>query len=263
MAKRTPSSAARPRRRRAFSLVEVLVTIGIIGILLAIVATSMRGVRGTALSTVSLNNLRGIGHTFAHYASAHRDEYPFPPRSGDDPNIFGPLHFDPPGPPNRPSYYYRDLWTFMEVIWPTLMHDVAPWPEHYESWLSPGKHLPDPDIPAWDQAQTRYTSYRYSNSFIARPRVWSGDTSVTNDDIGPTRTSMVRHPSLKVLVFDAERAYLLPENAENHPRPILFVDGSAALRHDNDARSPAPNPLNNNSRRRYHDTPNGVHGQDF
>lgn len=261
MTKRTTRSIARTRRRRAFTLTELLVSIGVIGALLAIVVTSLRSARGTALSTVSLNNLRDIGHTFRRYASAHRDEYPFPPRSAEQPGTYGPIYFDPPGSPNPSNYYYHTLWPYMEYIWPALMHDVAPWPERFASWLSPGKRLPDPDKPAWEQGV--YTSYFYSNSFIAKPRVWSGDTSVTDADIGPVRTSMVTHPANKVLAYDAERAYLLPDVVAKHPRPILFADGSASLRHDKEAHPPASNPLNNNSRRLYHDTANGVHGQDF
>ncbi|TVQ63320.1 MAG: type II secretion system protein [Phycisphaerales bacterium] len=247
--------------RRAFTLTELLVSIGVISVLLAISVGALRGVRGTSMSTVSLNNLRGIGHVFGWYTQANRDQYPFPPTSADEPGTYGPLYFDPPGSTPTANHYYSVLWPYMAYIWPALMHDVAPWTEHYASWLSPGKRLPDPDRPAWVQGV--HTSYHYSNSFIASPRVWSGDTTVTNADVGPVRTPMVSHPSSKVLVFDAERSYLLPDDAPKHPRPVLFADGSASLRHDEAARPPAPNPLNNNSRRRYHDTPNGVQGQDF
>jgi len=253
---------------RAVTLVEVLLVIGIIGILIGLLAPALRGARASAGATGSLANLSGIGKSLEIYAQANRMRYPYPPRDGSRQSstgsgpMFGPVHMKPRTDPKDDSVLFFAPIFSMDRNWPALMHDVAPWEEHYASWLSPGREIPPGDGPLWRRISATSLSYRYSNSFVAKPRVWSGAPGVTWDDIGPQMVTNVAHPSAKVVMYDADRSYLAKAPTASDLRPLLFVDDSARLRLDSDARAPAENPLNE-SRRRYHDTARGILGVDF
>ena len=66
----------RPTRRRAFSLVELLVVIGIIAILLALLFPAFAKVREQSRRTKCLANLRSIGQALFIYANGNRDRLP-------------------------------------------------------------------------------------------------------------------------------------------------------------------------------------------
>jgi prepilin-type N-terminal cleavage/methylation domain-containing protein/prepilin-type processing-associated H-X9-DG protein len=61
-----------PCRRRGFTLVELMVVIGIIALLISILMPSLRRAREAASSAACLSNLRQIGLAFATYANDHR-----------------------------------------------------------------------------------------------------------------------------------------------------------------------------------------------
>lgn len=65
------------RQRRGFTLVEVLVTIGIIALLLGILLVGLRGVLGTASRTQELSNLRQVYYGWQMYSSSN-EEYLLP-----------------------------------------------------------------------------------------------------------------------------------------------------------------------------------------
>jgi len=253
-------------RRRAVTLIELLLVIGIIGVLIGLLVPALRGARASAGATGSLANLSGIGKSLEVYAQANRMRYPYPPvdrgrqsSTGDGP-MFGPLHATSRPGPDDSQLFFAPLFR-MEWYWPLVLLEVAPLEEHIQTWLSPGHEAAGDTERILNRFPPR-VSYRYSNSFVAKPRVWSGAPNITWDDIGPQMVTNVAHPSAKVVMYDADRSYLAMDPTPTDPRPLLFVDGSASLRLDSDARAPVENPLNN-SRSRYHDTANGVLGVDF
>lgn len=236
-------------KRRGFTLVEILVVIGVIGVLIGITAPVIRGARSRAYEAVDLSNLRGIGQTVEMYAGANRDKYPF--LATDD-----EAHW---------LEYSGGMWTSdpwaMRYAWPITMHHVAPWDEYYASWISPFDAVRQEHGRPWegagDDSMTVWPSYRYCNSFVARPVVWSGVEASALDDtvFAPTMTTEVANPSGKALMFN------LFEKGVS--RSVLGADGAAAMRADADARPPAINPLWGGEPRIYHDTANGVLGTDF
>src|SRR2546423_5449068 len=64
------------RRPRAFTLVELLVVIGIIAILIAIILPTLARARESAKKTACLSNLRELGNSFRLYAAANKDVMP-------------------------------------------------------------------------------------------------------------------------------------------------------------------------------------------
>ena len=85
--------------RRGFSLVELLVVIGIIAVLIALLFPALRAARESARTVQCLSQLRQIGYAIQQYAIANRGmipnysgrhEYPNDVQRAGDINWFGP-----------------------------------------------------------------------------------------------------------------------------------------------------------------------------
>ena len=59
------------------TLIEVLVVIGLLGVLISLLAPSLAGVRSASREVVCLVNLHQTAGTFTAFAEANRGRYPF------------------------------------------------------------------------------------------------------------------------------------------------------------------------------------------
>ena len=64
------------RRRRGFTILELLTVVAIIGLLVSILLPSLSAARRTAKANVCLSNLKGIGTAFAVYLNDNEDQLP-------------------------------------------------------------------------------------------------------------------------------------------------------------------------------------------
>ncbi len=254
--------------RRGVSLVEVLIVLGVIGLLIGILVPVLGRARGQTLEVGSLSNNREVLKTLLSYPSSHGDRFPFPPRE-DRPGSsasFGPIIWTPSGEstPDSVNYFYgNESYIFLSRHWPAFVRDVAPWTEHYQSWLSPGHPAfadKNDTRPLWVRQDSNGVSYHYSLAFMLSPKLLEENAPADWSLIQPTRSSMVAYPSSKVLAFDADRSYLAKGQGNSDRWPTGFTDGSASLR-DRSKAMTIRNPLAGGGK--YHDTPGGVTGRDF
>src|SRR5688572_4605024 len=69
--------AKRPvQSRRAFSIIDLLVSICVVALLIGLLAPSLRSVRETARRVVCSSNIRQMGIGVVLYAEANRDQIP-------------------------------------------------------------------------------------------------------------------------------------------------------------------------------------------
>lgn len=246
-----------PVLKPAFTLIELLVVIGVVGILIGLLLPALWGAKLASEKAVTLANLRQTHTTFEFYTQRYNETYPW-----FDGNSLIPL-----SPPDEPGSAIGPGYWDLEFYWVGLMHEVAPWREHFESWLDGGARRGNPPWTAEDgnyNSITGLSSFRYCRSFMARPELWRTDAVEDDRLYRPVRLSDVAAPSSKVLLYDWELSYLRNNpDADRDLVPMVFADGHATVHRVSEAADPVaptwvrpePEPL--------HDTPNGVRGRDY
>lgn len=267
--------------RGGFSLIELLVVIGVIGVLIAIILPALGKARSSAYQTVALSNVRSVGTQFVAH-EAERGEYPqqdlgevpagldlgpsYEPR-GDE--IIIPWY--PRGIVIASTDYFEHAW-----MWPAMLTPLDDWPEHWETWISPRKDEPLPKLEDFgfddDRELRDYISVVYSNSFVVDPRYFDG-TDRSGDDtlLRGVRSHDVRYPSDKVMLWDDDLSYLVGRNAPERVEglldattPMFFADGHGEALNPLDAGEAVENPrADHDQATRLHSTKNGVHGRDY
>lgn len=264
------------RAPRAFSIVELMVVIGIIALLIAIVLPALGGARASAKQTQALANLRSTQQLFEQY-SAINGRYPFR-AAGDQ-----PAGLENPVEPNALTFrWYPEGLIIattnhfdLATMWAPIVADLDEWPGIAETWVSPGREFELPKledvINGAEVNPGEMFSIVYSNSFVARPNLWTperGDTIDRVAELRPTRASEVRAPAGKVMLWDRHLAYLSkePDRVGEHYKektPMAFADGHGAFEDPTEASAGVANPLNGGDETTLHNTREGVHGIDY
>lgn len=240
---------------RGFSLIELLVAIGVIGVLVSILLPALSRARSAARQSRCLANLHGAAAAFEFYGQHYRESYPFAPANS-------PLPITPDEP--RAFVSSSHHWT-LAVAWPALMHDVAPWREFFATWVCPGSpRAPGAPWRLPDGLATGVPSYTYCRAFMADPATWRPGATAEPAYLRAVTAAEVTFPSSKVLLFDAEMAHTphRDDPSETDARPMLMSDGAAAIRRWSRATPAALNPFIQEAVR-LHDTPEGVRGHDY
>jgi prepilin-type N-terminal cleavage/methylation domain-containing protein len=253
--RRSPSAKSGISTAGGFSLIELLVTIGVIAILVGIALPSLFGAKRSAGEVVVLSNLRQTAITFHNYNESYRGMMPFAPPG----STFATSPLQPPTSSVTPGFW--DL----SIYWPSLLHDLAPWPEHFQTWVVPDPRR-DEDEPwlSGPRFGRGIPSFEYCRSLFARPAMWSGSPQANWQSlIAPVRRSEVAFPSSKVFLFDGEAPLRAPAIEERTAIAMAFVDGHAS-RKNPDRASEAMMPVSADViPTKLHDTKSGSLGVDY
>ncbi len=268
---------ARRTGRSAFTLIELMVVIGIIALILAIALPALGGARTSAKQLLALSNVAQTQKMFEQYASDH-GRYPFR-AAGDQ-----PAGLDEPSDPNAITFRWWPEGRVViattehfeqENLWYPMVAPLEDWPTLAEVWISPGKDARLPTLEelldGYEVDLTEIFSIVYSNSFVARPNLWTPDRGDTVDrlaELRPTRPAEVRSPAGKVMLWDQDVAYITDEIEEidGHKTirtPIAFADGHADVKDPTEASEGVPNPLRGGFNMKLHNTREGVYGIDY
>jgi len=232
--------------------------IGVIGILIGLLLPALWGAKSISYKSITLANLRQTHMSFEFYTQRYDETYPW-----FDGNSFIPL-----SPPDEPGLAIDPGYWDLSYYWVGLMHEVAPWREHFGSWLGGGAQR---NSPPWSyggdgsnsRSHTSLSSFQYCRSFMARPRLWRADAVEEDRLYRPVKLNDVSAPSSKVLLYDWELSHFGNDpDPDKDRRPMVFVDGHAAEHRLSEATAPeTPSWLGRNEP--LHDTPDGVRGRDY
>jgi prepilin-type N-terminal cleavage/methylation domain-containing protein len=239
----------------AFTIIELLVCIGVVAILVAITLPYLASSRSRARETKCLSNLRGLGSAMELYTQRFNGKYPF--AIGGQKLDLSPDH-------DETSVMQIASNFDVSLNWPGLMHEVAPWREWYSTWVCPGARrksgepwVSSPEDPLGPNGPSCFVS----DTFLARPEAWSVGTAPSEQLVRAVSASDVLFPSAKVFMFDGERAHLAP-NDDRDMFPVLFADAHAKIRRLSEASKPGVNVLTGSSVP-LRDTLDGARGRDY
>ncbi|MCB9859411.1 MAG: prepilin-type N-terminal cleavage/methylation domain-containing protein [Phycisphaeraceae bacterium] len=202
--------------RSAFTLIETLVVVGIVGIVASLVIPGLRHLHREARNVSALNATASHAQVFLAYTTDYAEQFPFLLNVGPGANT-------PVTIPTQPSTSWRvDSHFTQSIIWPVLMAD-----EYY------GGRFTGEDFRLYQSNAEGFSELLYSCSMLASPGFWNPRTRTGPEQWRSVRTGEVRYPSLKAVLFDdysdddrvwtAKTVYVTGK-----PRPICMglADGS-------------------------------------
>jgi hypothetical protein len=249
--------------RSGWTLIETLVSVGVIGILVALLVPVIGRARERAGETRHVAYSRQCAELVLGWTVEHADTFP-----SARPDVVYPTDAEGVGGVSIGSDAGA-RWRTAD-LWPGVVLGRSGMLEWAEV-LFAGRF--DSGVPH----QVLAPHFMLSNSFVADPRLWSSvDSTTMSSDVlmqflRDVRLTEVSSPSRKVMIYDRGLYYLrrreegLLYGLPDVRTPMSFADGHGAATPISGVAPPAHNPLNDTSTANVaiHNTPNGVHGVDY
>ena len=209
--------------QRAFSLIELLAVIAIVGVLIALAIPALAGARRTAKFTRAHSDTRQLVTMLAMYTSDNRDTHPYIVAGQfeglADRQPVGPNNGLSPGDQTTrwPMALMGNQPAILDLVYPQIVY----WPDLRERASETGDY----------SAGVIATA-----TLFAAPAYFSDTQPIHDHQLRATRTSEIRYPSDKMILYNWASVSLNPqdrlENDEDGStiRAVYsFGDGSTAL----------------------------------
>lgn len=198
------------RNRAGFTLVELLVVIGIIAVLMSLLLPAVNRAREQSKQIVCLNNLRQLGMAFLSYANENQGRFPAPARY---------------------SSLLPDDWIYWEPGQAGRPFGRGPLIKYIGSSSESTFRCPSDDI-YYRGGTIKFGGYRYSYSM----NEGMVERSSLPSNFHGLRIGMVHSPATKILLFEEDEHSIddgyAPMSPTNEPINML------AIRHDFTRREP-------------------------
>lgn len=166
-------------KRRAFTLLELIVSIGVIALLVSLLAAPIGRVRESARDTVRQSQLRAHARAMTLYCTDSRDVFPY---------FFQPeatYNIVKIGSRTGRARFFDSYWAWNLLIGPASYEGGS-----LDNTFRPPGRRP-PLISEW---------YFYSATLVSRPEFWRPETRIGPSQWLAVKFSEVRFPSAKALV---------------------------------------------------------------